>query len=488
MMPQKVSMKQMVRLASYLLIGTGTICLLFFLVNLLWHGWTPRYSLLLIGAACFFAAVLLPPSPRISVALLLMSTLFALYSMEVLLGLVLFTDSRFSLGDWLNFPEDANSKVAVARIKEEKQRNPQFDGRTRLEVVQDLRARGVHAFPDVFPAILFQSNGQGVIRSIFTAGGREFLPLASISRVATVFCNESGQYIVYESDEHGFHNPPGVWEHTPIQVMALGDSYTHGACVRSSDGFVAVIRNEFTATVNLGINGNGPLAMLATLREYGPFLKPQVVLWVYYEGNDSRDLDGREKNSSLLKQYLDPAFAQYLIHRQKEIDDVLADYLEQEMKSHALSIHFEEVLKLRHVRTALHNLMDKRPVRDGISAELIEYLEQMNAPSRMGDLDLFGTILAQSRATVASWGGRMYFVYLPSWERYRIPILANKDREPVLNLTTQLGLPLIDIHPSFAAHPDPLSLFPSRRYAHYNVEGHRVVGQEVLKRLHLDGF
>ena len=269
MMPQKVSMKQMVRLASYPLIGTGTICLLFFLVNLLWHGWTPRYSLLLIGAACFFAAVRSPPSPRISVALLLMSTLFALYSMEVLLGLVRFTDSGFSLGDWLNFPEDANSKVAVARIKEEKQRNPQFDGRTRLEVVQDLRARGVHAFPDVFPAILFQSNGQGVIRSIFTAGGREFLPLASISRVATVFCNESGQYIVYESDEHGFHNPPGVWEHTPIQVMALGDSYTHGACVRSSDGFVAVIRNEFTATVNLGINGNGPLAMLATLREYG---------------------------------------------------------------------------------------------------------------------------------------------------------------------------------------------------------------------------
>ena len=138
------------------------------------------------------------------------------------------------------------------------------------------------------------------------------------------------------------------------------------------------------------------------------FLKPQVVLWVYYEGNDSRDLDGREKNSSLLKQYLDPAFAQYLIHRQKEIDDVLADYLEQEMKSHAHSIHFEEVLKLRHVRTALHNLMDKRPVRDGISAELIEYLEQMNAPSRMGDLDLFGTILAQSRATVASWAAYVF--------------------------------------------------------------------------------
>ena len=38
---------------------------------------------------------------------------------------------------------------------------------------------------------------------------------------------------------------------------------------------------------------------LATLKEYGPTLKPKLVLWFYYEGNDLRDLDGWEKNSPL---------------------------------------------------------------------------------------------------------------------------------------------------------------------------------------------
>lgn len=33
----------------------------------------------------------------------------------------------------------------------------------------------------------------------------------------------------------------------------------------------------------------------------------------------------------------------------------------------------------------------------------------------------------------------------------------------------------------FAAHPDPLTLFPFRRYAQYNEAGHRLVGEEVLR-------
>lgn len=35
----------------------------------------------------------------------------------------------------------------------------------------------------------------------------QILPLAGISHATTVYCNELGQYTIYQRDEHGFHNP-----------------------------------------------------------------------------------------------------------------------------------------------------------------------------------------------------------------------------------------------------------------------------------------
>jgi lysophospholipase L1-like esterase len=393
------------------------------------------------------------------------------------------SSTRFAINDWLNFPEDANSRVAVTRIKQGKSVDAAFDTRTRLQVVNDLREEGIRAYPDVFPAVLFQSNGQKVIRSLFTTGNDEFLPLASIANVTTVFCNESGEYIIYKSDEHGFHNPLGLWPAGRADIIALGDSYAHGACVPSDQGFVAVIRARYPATINLGVNGAGPLAMLATLKEYAANLKPRIVLWFYYEGNDLRDLDDREKYSPLLRNYLEPTFLQNLIGRQEEVDRVLMDYLEREMKSQANSFSGEHFIKLHNLRSAIHSVVNKRPGRDGMQIELIEHLQNAGAASTESDLELFRRILEEARKTVSSWGGIMYFVYLPTWERYRLPDLASKDREKVLSIVHELKIPLVDIHASFSKHADPLSLFPLRRYAHYNAEGHRLVGEEVLRQL-----
>jgi hypothetical protein len=47
-----------------------------------------------------------------------------------------------------------------------------------------------------------------------------------------------------------------------------------------------------------------------------------------------------------------------------------------------------------------------------------------------------------------------------------------------------LKLPFIDLHPVFAKLPDPVGLFPFRQSNHYSSEGHRLVGEEVLRVLH----
>jgi hypothetical protein len=118
-----------------------------------------------------------------------------------------------------------------------------------------------------------------------------------------------------------------------------------------------------------------------------------------------------------------------------------------------------------------------------LPAELLDFVRHTGAPAAPGDLQLFERILAEAQATVKTWEGRVVFVYLPTWERYRIPELASKDRDNVLMIARRLNLHVVDIHKVFSAHPDPLSLFPFRRYAHYNEAGHKLVGEEMLRQL-----
>jgi hypothetical protein len=100
------------------------------------------------------------------------------------------------------------------------------------------------------------------------------------------------------------------------------------------------------------------------------------------------------------------------------------------------------------------------------------------------DLNLLRDILPQAKARVEAWGGRLYFVYLPCWQRYaKQPEIVVKARREVLALVSGLGITIIDAHPAFQSHDDPLSLFPFRGRGHYNQEGDRVVAEKVLKTL-----
>lgn len=451
---------------------------------LVWrHGMSFRYVGLMAFAVMLASAVQLPESVKINGVLVGVSTVLALYLVEVILAYSGSAIASLGAQAWLSFPQDANPKVAAERMKTMGAGNQKFDTRSRLQVIHDMRAQGIKAYPDVFPEVLFEPASSTTIKSIFMRNSEEFLPVATMSMTTTVFCNESGEYVVYESDEHGFHNPRGMWTAQSADIIALGDSYTHGVCVATDKGFVSTIRSQRPHTINLGVNGHGPLTSLATLKEYGARLKPKLVLWFYYEGNDLRDLDGWEKNSPLLRRYVDSAFTQHLFERQSEIDQALKNYVDEEMAKVAAPVSVEKLLKLQHLRQAVQVFHERRPTEQGLPAELLEHLRHSGEPAASEDLQLFERILTEARETAGSWGGRVVFVYLPTWERYRIPELASQDRDHVLGIARRLNLHVVDMHIPFSAHPDPLSLFPFRRYAHYNELGHKLVGDEVLRQI-----
>src|SRR5207342_2709188 len=96
------------------------------------------------------------------------------------------------------------------------------------------------------------------------------LPLGGISRSLTVLCNQSGQYVTYQSDEHGFRNPPGMWDSAGVELAVVGQSFSQGYCQADGKGFVDLLRSSYPLTLNLGMSGESSLLQLAAIEEFLP--------------------------------------------------------------------------------------------------------------------------------------------------------------------------------------------------------------------------
>ena len=347
-----------------------------------------------------------------------------------------------------------------------------------LEEVERLRREGERAFPRVIPRSLFALQEDNTYAPVIQDSKGPLQPLGGISEVLTVLCNETGEFVTYDSDELGFNNLPGAAGRR-IRVLALGDSFAHGFCVSQEDNFVSLIGRAAGPAYNLGAGGNGPLLELAGLKEYGPLFRPETVLWFFFEGNDLNNLSV-EALHSLLPRYLEEGFGQNLAASQKRIDSGLKRYLERMMARQRPSLgrRLKEAAMLRHLRRLLGL---------GLGAGRGPAPETGAKPPGPGDdLALFKRVLEEAVRVSASWGGRLVFVYLPEQQRFlntSRPGLA-AEREAVLALARELGLPTVDLVPAFSARPDPLDLFNlAHKPSHYNPAGHALVAARVVEYL-----
>jgi hypothetical protein len=429
-----------------------------------------------ILASIFFGLLQRSRELRMNVALLCVSITASVYSIETLLSFYssLYSDRSVTL--WAgHYKKQMEEVVALAKAY-----GVDFDTRSKASVVSELRSRNIRAVPNVSPIELLKEQPDGTFRSAIALDGAEVLPIGGVSDSFVVFCNETGTYATYQSDEHGFHNPSGMWRSSQIAIAGLGDSFAEGACVASDKNFMALIRKQYPGTLNLGTSGSGPLIMLAALKEYLPFVKPEVVLWFFYEDNDFTELL-KEGRSPLLRNFLKPEFGLNLSERQPDIDTALNAYIREAFQAESLQTdqateghsgidRVTKSLKLGHLRETL-GLLPRQSAR---APENVEYSDRQ--------LSLFREVLIEAKAVVSKWGGSLYFVYLPGRDRYANG--ADYRREPILRIVKETGIPLIDVHARFELEKDPLKMFPFRRFGHYNEEGHRIVAEEVLRTLH----
>jgi hypothetical protein len=408
------------------------------------------FPLLAFAAAVVAAAILvamdrfLDDGIKDTIAIVLVSTVFAVYSAELYMVL----EPRFQ--STAVFPAD-------------------YDRRTKRDVVLQLRAAGDKtAAPVIYPSSLVWQPELFAGLNLTTNSG-PVLPLAGLSSRTSILCNEGGYWASYVSDEAGFNNPPGLWQ-APINVAVVGDSFSNGNCVHQGEDWPSRLRMHLPGVLNLGMGGNGALYELATIKEFLVDLKPRVVIWQFLEANETRI--PAELTQPILLQYLrEPAFRQNLRGKQPEVDSLLGRVVDRALavpkaEQTPAVFSFSEYIRLTRLRQRFIN----------------------NTTAEAPHVKILAEAFAEGRRVVEGWGGKVYFLYLPtalgltSWP----PPAHYASRDLIVRIAREQGLEVIDLYPVFKAGPDPLSFFPYRQPVHYNSQGYALVAQKVFERLDHD--
>jgi hypothetical protein len=183
--------------------------------------------------------------------------------------------------------------------------------------------------------------------------------------------------------------------------------------------------------------------------------------------------------------YLTGPFRQDLLALQPEIDEALEDYVAGEIGKRRDSPPRDELLRRTKIGTAIRTIVFLGNLRQRLG---LAY-GSLSAPEGLASdetMELLGEVFTVAKATVTSWGGRLYLVYLPQRELYTDPPmvdLAETNREMTLSLAGELGIQVIDIHSAIQSHDDPLSLFPFRRRGHFNEDGYRLIAESALEAI-----
>ena len=432
-------------------------------------------------AALAFVGLTLKPSLRINIALMVFFCAVPAYAIE----------SGLAISKTFGPPPADPIVPDAANV------NP----RSGFEQFKAMRDRGIDVIPRMSPYQWAVLQLDGTRRSRFTVGGKEFWPLGSISNRTVLMCHNLGEsWITHESDEYGFNNPRGIWHARTFEVLALGDSHTYGECVPPDRNFVALIRQAYPRTVNLGMRGNGPTLMLASLREYGPATKAKYVLWFFNELGDMSELLN-ERTMPFTMQYLYGDPRQRLLDRQAEIDRLLGGVAQERMKN------WEVVTTGEGART-----IDRAKVFD----LALQIAKLWNIRQRFGlavntypgelrddNFDLLAAILMKARQETASWGGTLVFIYVPSPQRY-LPELGqtqyyNRVYAEAMKRAQQLDVPTIDLRRALETSPAPSRYFlklPHTFYSfwgqprteilpigHFSEEGHALNARTVVEAL-----
>lgn len=332
--------------------------------------------------------------------------------------------------------------------------------KTKFEYYNEVLKKNKGIVVDVQPEIFFNQSSN-------------LFPLSGISNSKTILCNENDYFAIYESDRYGFNNPDSEWDKNNIEYVLVGDSYTHGACVNRPNDIASVMRKlSGKSVLNLGYSGNDPIIEYATLREYLP-INVKNIIFLYFEGNDLFNLENKLKKNTLINNYLnDQNFSQNLKNKQKEIDELAKEIIQNRINylnlyknnNNNSKNKIIKFLKFYETRELIYTFYSKKNIKED---------------SELKYTPIFKDILKISKKLADKKKVKLFFVYLPDYSRYKYNY-KNPTYNKVIKTVNDLKIPLIDINKIvFKKEDNPLDLFPFGLNGHYNEEGYKKVAKAI---------
>ena len=344
-------------------------------------------------------------------------------------------------------------------------------GKSGVQALLELRATGKPAYVSLLHSDITIPDEAGRLHPALKLNGKPVLPMSGVARIRTSLCNETGDWISYVSDQYGFRNPESSWHGMP-DIATVGDSYTQGNCVEDGKSYVDRLRASHPRTLNLGQRGNGPFAILASIREYLPAMKPAITIWFHFEGNDIPSDIIRERRTPIFQEYLKPDFSQALQSNGDAVSDAFANNVDLRLATAA--------------KVARTGTDDKRSWTATLKSKLFLY----NIRNRLGVANFpnekliksYKSVLARAKNEVAGWSGELLLVYLPTKRRFASAAGRRKldrFRRRVLGSSHSLDTPVLDLTIVFEALTEPERYYDE----HLTEEGHAIVAQEVERFL-----
>ena len=308
----------------------------------------------------------------------------------------------------------------------------------------------------------------------------EIFPFSGKSNSKTIYGNENGYYFIFDSDRYGFNNPDDQWNKKEIEYLITGDSYAFGCCVNRPDDIASVIRKKTNSGVlNLAYSHNSPLIEYAVLREYSKIKDVKNIIWIFFEGNDIEGLHNEILNPILMNYLIDKDFSQNLSNRQNKIDVIVDSQIKKALKKE----------KNRIKKKVQNNFFNKSRILNFIKLNNARLSIQPQQPEfHPLPQKEFVQILKLTKELSVFNNSKLFFVYLPEYQRYRFSKYSNRNYNKIIEILENLEIDYIDIHKKvFQKQDNPLSLFsfglPGN---HYNEKGYHLTAETILEYINND--
>ena len=265
--------------------------------------------------------------------------------------------------------------------------------------------------------------------------------------------------------------------------MILGDSFAEGLPFNNSDDIAGKINFKSNYnTANYGVMGTGPFMSLAVTKEYASRLKPKNVFYLFYEGNDLRDMMFEEK--TFLKKYLNDDFSQNLFDSTESVGEFFNQYenifyeiLPSKIKSEKI-IKDDFIIEKIPFKEKVKDFLELNTLKELLLTSSVFYKKKHNV-----DYKYFNEIILKMSKEIKKWDGNFYFVYLPSWTRYnnKYSIANYFQKSKIKKIVENNNIVFVDIDNYFKSkNVDNLDIFIFGIYGHYTKRGYELIAENFI--------